>query len=620
MQVVSEMFDRESKASVRQSEIQIKINDVEVTDVYGKLISATIEEVFGDIDDIGIGNFATSSVTMTLRNDKITPDYSIGDKFEINIRFKNLTMLTGEAEWTEYIPLGTYYVDSTPSLEKNIMTIIGYDEAVFGDVLYKNDNSFPQSMQSVLDDAVTKAGFTSGASVVVDPSYVVPYYNNTSPMSCRELIGYIAGCHGANAMISRDGLLEFKVIKSDVPVDNITISHLYSHKELNPIRKITNLVMRTDTESFESGSGFADETLVGNNPFMNQSILDNVVALIGGFEYLPIELSTICLPQLSVGDALSFEKMSGYTWTNTDYTWDTMLDRWDGIVGASTVILSNKILITGGIKSVILNRAKSPQESKYILEGTLTRRKSTTIDDTNYIKKTENYNGVRINETDGIKVTRTDDKVETFLNATDGILIKSRATVGGTFQDVFKVDTSGNLIMKGNFTLDAGSTINWSTVTPPTAGQVGALPQGTYIPTVPSYITSTKITSTTIESPTITAGSITGNTITGSVIVGGILSGNSIRGATFTNLENVGKFEIDAVGSSNLSDFKFYGGATSSPMFELYDDVSRCEIRAYNSTRLFLGTTVNGLEGIWYYNGSEIATLDDIVGGSAVFG
>ncbi len=54
-----------------------------------------------------------------------------------------------------------------------------------------------------------------------------------------------------------------------------------------------------------------------------------------------------------------------------------------------------------------------------------------------------------------------------------------------------------------NVAMGPNATISWSQVTNQPS-----------IPTVPSYITSTKITSTTIESPTITGGTITGGSIT----------------------------------------------------------------------------------------------------------
>ena len=71
---------------------------------------------------------------------------------------------------------------------------------------------------------------------------------------------------------------------------------------------------------------------------------------------------------------------------------------------------------------------------------------------------------------------------------------------------------TNELIVGNNIAMGANATISWAKVTSqPTLvtayNQLSGLP---YIPTLPSYITSTKITSTTIESPTIVGGLIQG--------------------------------------------------------------------------------------------------------------
>lgn len=85
------------------------------------------------------------------------------------------------------------------------------------------------------------------------------------------------------------------------------------------------------------------------------------------------------------------------------------------------------------------------------------------------------------------------------------------------------------------------------------------------IPTVPSYITSTKITATTIESPTITAGTITGSTIqtasTGQRFVVDAESNtakfyNDITGDGIAEVAWIGNGEVfgDGVGNFGLTD------------------------------------------------------------------
>jgi hypothetical protein len=61
------------------------------------------------------------------------------------------------------------------------------------------------------------------------------------------------------------------------------------------------------------------------------------------------------------------------------------------------------------------------------------------------------YNGVKIDTTDGLVVTKSDAKIKTILNATEGILIQKNTGTSGSpsWSDVLSADTDGNLTVKG---------------------------------------------------------------------------------------------------------------------------------------------------------------------------
>jgi len=159
-------------------------------------------------------------------------------------------------------------------------------------------------------------------------------------------------------------------------------------------------------------------------------------------------------------------------------------------------------------------------------------------------------NGIRIDSVNGIIATRSDNKIRTILNAIDGIKIQSHDGVGWvdrlyadingnlkvqnvdvkgnidcstlkingvsalTTNDKISVDAIEDLVVGGNVTMGSNATISWSKV----LNKPSDLAYLDDIPTLPSYIKSTKITSTTIESPRITGGTITGGTIVGGEI------------------------------------------------------------------------------------------------------
>jgi len=163
-----------------------------------------------------------------------------------------------------------------------------------------------------------------------------------------------------------------------------------------------------------------------------------------------------------------------------------------------------------------------------------------------------------ITENTGIQITNTAKKVRTTLDASEGFKIQNSTDLGTSWKNVlsfdasgngiftgslfiggtgtaedcnfgvttagkligvatdngaFSVDADGNVIMNGNLIL--GGSITWNVhdpSIPTTASDIGALPDSTYIPTLPSYIQSTKITGTSVESCTIIGGSITSET------------------------------------------------------------------------------------------------------------
>jgi len=98
--------------------------------------------------------------------------------------------------------------------------------------------------------------------------------------------------------------------------------------------------------------------------------------------------------------------------------------------------------------------------SKIDLTGAVTIN---ALDDTtkakvnNAFNTTSSYNGVKIDATSGIVVTKSDNKVRTKMNATEGFKIQ-KSSDGVNYQDVLYADTNGVLYAKG-LVIDSSSSI-----------------------------------------------------------------------------------------------------------------------------------------------------------------
>lgn len=116
----------------------------------------------------------------------------------------------------------------------------------------------------------------------------------------------------------------------------------------------------------------------------------------------------------------------------------------------------------------------------------------------------------------------------------DGVTITGTHIVGGTIEgahisagilDARQAQVIG-LEVGSNITMGPNATIGWQQV----QQKPGNLATTDQIPTIPSYIESTKITKTTIESPNISGSTITGGTITGTIIKGGTITAGQEEG------------------------------------------------------------------------------------------
>lgn len=148
-----------------------------------------------------------------------------------------------------------------------------------------------------------------------------------------------------------------------------------------------------------------------------------------------------------------------------------------------------------------------------------------------------------------------------------------------------------DLTVGSNVTMGANATISWSQVTNQPS-----------IPTVPSYITSTKITSTTIESPTITGGTITGGTVRTAasgerlaMTSDGIISYDSSNYKEGIAIEN---------GEWGYSELNFYQNGMVVGCL-MYDSLGRMSLSGVNDVVMhpygawdFSGATVTGLPSV----------------------
>lgn len=248
------------------------------------------------------------------------------------------------------------------------------------EMLYNSETTFPNENKTLggkdgEDIATTalreKGTYTSKNWDFMNVWDINPYYNNGLP--------YL---HIENPTIIKIGPSNyFKLTKNN---------------QQRTIKKIVSTFNFTGDEvTYTAGTGEEHETLKVENPYFTQEIANYVYSKLNGLTYVPYNMSWCCYPQLEPGDFILIETREG----------DIL----------ETFILSNKIILRGGLRADTKAQALSVQKSETPFKGTLTQ-KIEHIEKTRLVEN-KDYYGVRTGREFGLKIRREDGTAEVILNA-----------------------------------------------------------------------------------------------------------------------------------------------------------------------------------------------------------
>jgi len=190
MYPASEMFQRLIQSPMREFDTKVIING----DEHG-----SNEVVEWDITDT-----ITESESYTIGN-------AIPTKFELKIYTQSIFPTNAEMKPyirlidTEWIPMGVFYVDSRKESEGGIWEFVCYDKLMQANQPWETELYLPASMSQVVQEIcdVLEIQLAPDTSLMFEVPLI------THEFTMRQVLGYIAGCHGANAKINRNGELAF---------------------------------------------------------------------------------------------------------------------------------------------------------------------------------------------------------------------------------------------------------------------------------------------------------------------------------------------------------------------------------------------------------------------------
>ena len=209
----------------------------------------------------------------------------IQDQVEISIGTKVGSTSLGDTY--EYVPLGIFNIQDTPTTDKDKVTIKLRDNRVKFDFGYNAEplmeaNEGKATKLQILNDICTKANVTSNVTSFLGQNDEIGMYDST--ISATMYVAYIASQAGAIAVINRDGELDF-IYLNNLNVVKIPLSIVEKY-ELGDLYTIERVVYEDGIRKFQSSNDESLSTLYigSDNPYINsEEQINDIYSLLNGF-------------------------------------------------------------------------------------------------------------------------------------------------------------------------------------------------------------------------------------------------------------------------------------------------------------------------------------------------
>lgn len=200
----------------------------------------------------------------------------------------NLGIMVGSS--IEYKKLGLFTFER-PEINDGQYRYKGYDRMMYKfNMLYSTALTGAHKTSEYMAEIARLTGVPFVSALEDITITMLPGY------TYREVIGYIAALHGANAIINDNGNLEFRwytqcdYSPAHIYMGGITYG-MTDDYTLNMIKCTVTTQTDSGSEDVTYTSGTGSTGISINNPFMTQALLDSIYAKIGGLVYRPMTVS-----------------------------------------------------------------------------------------------------------------------------------------------------------------------------------------------------------------------------------------------------------------------------------------------------------------------------------------
>ena len=282
----------------------------------------------------------TSIITTFNKLDKVIPEIAIG-------------LADGTYEW---VKMGEYFInDIEIDRNRNTTTLDLMDGMFKLNREYVTDLTFPAKIRNVIKEICLKTGveLANENMGLASMNYRIEQIPKDKKMTFREVLGLSAQMLGMSCFFNREGKLEVKELTDS----GITITadsyfmHGLTKSEIE--YQIAGITCKKDKETLTVGLR-TGRSLELDNPFMTQSILDNLYHDIKDIRYYPFSLNYQGHLLLDVGQWVTIKTNKGETF--------------------KFPVLSQSFNFKGGLRGRISADSKAGNDAQYSYAGTITKK------------------------------------------------------------------------------------------------------------------------------------------------------------------------------------------------------------------------------------------------------
>lgn len=303
----------------------------------------TLDEVVNSANALTVGCACSNKITVSLLDAPTDIDYQ-NSSFTAEV---GLQVPGSPAAYTEWIPLGTFYVSDVETTNdfKN-RRITAYDGFCKMTGLYNATVPATTTLQALYNDFKDQLYSYCG---IVLKARTCPSYSMTYPVlevTYQQAAAYIAGCLGEFARFDRNGELEFTWY-SDSGVE-ITRSLQYMGGLKRTTEKqliITSISTGTQENPIVKGDGANGTNLAFENPFITDAMAEAFFTKVNTFTYTPCEVTWRGNPAVQGGDLVTVFDKDGFS--------------------HNVLVMSRSLKISGGCNDFIVCTGNSETKSEF---------------------------------------------------------------------------------------------------------------------------------------------------------------------------------------------------------------------------------------------------------------